>query len=116
MTRRTSERRPVADRRTAEPQPISGRSAEEEAGVECAKNELLLIIREALEAQAEKYRKELAAGASGERTEELLAWFAFQEQRERFMKAQRKREGRERRARAVIDQTLVDLPRPHLLN
>ena len=63
-----------------------------------------------------KVRKELASGASAERTEELLAWFAFQEQRERFMKAQRKREGRERRANAVIDPALVNLPLPHLLN
>jgi hypothetical protein len=65
------------------------------------------FIRKLLRGQAEKFKAELAAGATAEREEEILAWFAFQEMRERLQ-----------RARAIRQEKdpLVDLPRPGLLN
>jgi hypothetical protein len=65
------------------------------------------IVKTFLREQAEKFKAELAAGATAEREEEICAWFAFQEMRERFQKARAIREERD---------PLVDLPRPGLLN
>jgi hypothetical protein len=65
------------------------------------------LVRKLLSEQAEKFKAELTAGATAEREEEIRAWFAFQEMRERFQKARAIRKERD---------PLVDLPRPGLLN
>lgn len=65
------------------------------------------LISDALNEQAEEFKAELSLGCSAEREEEIRAWFAPQEMRERLQKARAIREGKD---------PLVDLPRPGLLN